>query len=98
MSAPKTEAQVVATTQGLGETLKADTPDCADGGAERKAFFTLQARAALRGIVVVASRDDRGVPEWIASLHAMCRAFGTLDELSAWLDRVEGRPRQGKSS
>lgn len=58
---------------------------------QHKLASTLRARAALRGIVVVGIQDDRGNPEWIASLYAMTKAFGSLDELSAWLDRVEGR-------
>lgn len=58
---------------------------------ERKQYATLQARAALRGIVLVESHDDCGRPEWLASFHAMTKAFSSLQELSAWLDRVEGR-------
>lgn len=58
---------------------------------QHKLASTLRARAALRGIVVVETQDDRGNPEWIASLYAMTKAFGSLDELGAWLDRVEGR-------
>lgn len=57
---------------------------------QHKLASTLRARAALRGIVVVETQDDRGNPEWIASLYAMTKAFGSLDELRAWLDRVEG--------
>ncbi len=58
---------------------------------ERKQYATLQARAALRGIVLVKSHTERGEVEYIASLHAMTKAFSSLQELSAWLDRVEGR-------
>lgn len=52
---------------------------------------TAIARAALRGIVLVESTDDRGRPEWIASWNAMTKAFDSLDAVNAWLDRVEGK-------
>lgn len=58
---------------------------------KQKRFATLQARAALRGIVLLESHDERGRPEWIASLHAMTRAFDSLDQVDSWLDRVEGK-------
>lgn len=52
---------------------------------------TAIARAALRGIVLIESTDDRGRPEWVATWNAMTKAFGSLAEVDAWLDRVEGR-------
>jgi len=60
---------------------------------QRKRYATLQARAAMRGIVLVESHTERGRPQWIASLHAMTRAFDSLDELDTWLCRVEGSKR-----
>lgn len=56
-----------------------------------KLTATLKARAALRGIVLVESSDDRGRPEYIATWNAMVKAFDSLDAVNAWLDRVEGR-------
>lgn len=56
-----------------------------------KLAATLKARAALRGIVLIESADDRGRPEYIATWNAMTKAFDSLDALSVWLDRVEGR-------
>lgn len=56
-----------------------------------KLVATHKARAALRGIVLIESSDDRGRPEYIASWNAMVKAFSSLDEVSAWLDRVEGK-------
>ncbi|MBT9491494.1 MAG: hypothetical protein IV107_03930 [Paucibacter sp.] len=58
---------------------------------DAKRLATAKARAALRGIVLVESLDDRGAPEWIASLHAMTKAFSSLDDLERWLDLVEGK-------
>lgn len=56
-----------------------------------KRVATARARGALRGIVLIESRDDRGQLEWIASLHAMTKAFSSLDDLERWLDRIEGK-------
>lgn len=58
---------------------------------QRKLFATCQARAALRGIVLVESHTEQGRSEWISSWHAMVKAFSSLDEVVAWLDRVEGK-------
>jgi hypothetical protein len=71
-----------------------DLPSAEDLEREaQKVWATAQARAALRGIVLVKSHDDRGRPEWIASYHALTRAFGSLEDVLAWLDRVEGKQR-----
>lgn len=56
----------------------------------RKRVATAKARAALLGIVVHELRADDGGPEWIATRWALTRAFRSVDELAAWLDRVEG--------
>lgn len=60
-------------------------------GIEFKPAATAVARAALRGIVLIESIDERGRPEWIASWNAMVKAFDTLAEVETWLDRVEGK-------
>ncbi|MEJ8850480.1 hypothetical protein [Variovorax rhizosphaerae] len=49
---------------------------------------TLQARAALRGVVVIRSTTDNGRPCWIATRWALTKQLDSLLELSAWLDRV----------
>ncbi|WP_457443788.1 hypothetical protein [Roseateles sp. P5_E4] len=58
---------------------------------DTKPFATAAARAALRGIVLIESTDERGRPEWIASWNAMVKAFLSLAEVELWLDRVEGK-------
>ena len=57
----------------------------------RKVFSTLQARAALGGIQPVESHMECGGVEYIASWNALTRAFATITEVEAWLDRVVGR-------
>lgn len=52
---------------------------------------TAIARAALRGIVLIESTDERGRPEWIASWNAMLKAFDSLEAVNSWLDMVEGK-------
>lgn len=56
-----------------------------------KYFATLQARAALRGYQLVESHMERGGVEYIVSKDSLTRAFSTLIEVNAWLDRVVGR-------
>lgn len=53
-----------------------------------KALLHQQARAALVGVTVHALHGDDGRPEYIATRWAMTKAHGSLEELSAWLDRV----------
>jgi hypothetical protein len=59
--------------------------------AQAKRQANAKARAALRGIVVHVSRDEKGSVEYIATRWALTKAFSgasALDELEAWLDRV----------
>ena len=58
---------------------------------EQKAFATVRAQAALRGIVVVQLRDDHGRPEWVASMGARTKAFSNLDDLARWVALVDGK-------
>lgn len=58
---------------------------------DSKSVATAAARAALCGIVLIESTDERGRPEWIVSWNALTKAFSTLTEVETWLDRVEGR-------
>lgn len=63
----------------------------AESMSQQKLFATLQARAALRGIVLVESHTETGSVEWIASKHAMTKAFSSLAEVDSWMLMVEGR-------
>ena len=56
-----------------------------------KALATCQARAALLGATLRALQDDAGRAEFIVSRWALTKCFGTLAEVEAWLDRVEGK-------
>ena len=51
-------------------------------------FATVQARAALAGIVLAATEDDHGRPLFVASRWAMTKAFCSLDEVEAWMDDI----------
>lgn len=66
-------------------TPGADTP-------QAKHFATLQARAALHGITLIQSTDDRDRPLYVASRWALTRDFDSLLAVSQWLDRVTGVP------
>lgn len=55
-----------------------------------KVEATLIARAALAGVVVTRIEADNGAPQWVASRWALTRAFDSLQQLGAWLDRVTG--------
>lgn len=55
-----------------------------------KAFATLQARAAMLGVALVRSTDDRGVEVFIASKWAMTRELASPDAVEAFLARMEG--------
>lgn len=56
--------------------------------ADAKRLATLKARAALAGVMVLDSKDETGRPEWVATRWALTKAFSSLDELAAWLDRI----------
>jgi hypothetical protein len=58
-----------------------------------KRLATARARAALRGVVVHAMPDDTGRPEYVVTQGPWTVALKSLDELEAWLDRIEGRRR-----
>jgi hypothetical protein len=63
------------------------TPD------QLKMLSTARARAALRGVVVHCMPDDTGSPEYVVTQGPWTVALKSLDELEAWLDRIEGRRR-----
>jgi len=56
-----------------------------------KAFATLQARAALAGVVLHRLEDDRGREVFVVSRWAMTRQLDSLQEVDAWLTRVTGK-------
>lgn len=56
-----------------------------------KRLATARARAALRGVIVHHLLDDAGRPEYVATQGPWTVSLRTLDELEAWLDRIEGR-------
>ena len=58
---------------------------------DRKRLATSQARAALRGVVLQAIDGDDGRLLFIASMHALTKAFDELAEVEAWLDKIEGK-------
>ena len=54
-------------------------------GCSTKMFATLQARAALAGVQLVRSDDDRGREVFCASHGALTKRFETLAEVEDWL-------------
>ncbi|MEO8022098.1 hypothetical protein [Polaromonas sp.] len=56
-----------------------------------KRYATMQARAALAGVTLQRIEDDRGREVFIVSRWAMTREIATLDDVEAWLARIEGR-------
>lgn len=57
---------------------------------EQKLFSTVQATAALAGIVLHRIDGDFGRPCYIATRWALTKHFETLAEVEAWLARVTG--------
>lgn len=58
---------------------------------EGKAFQNLRAAAALKGIALIATTDDRERPMYVASRWALCKSFDSLDAVGVWLEFVTGR-------
>lgn len=56
-----------------------------------KAFATLRARAALQGVTLYRTEDERGIERFIVSKWALTRELTDLQAVEAWLDRLEGR-------
>ena len=57
-----------------------------------KRLATAKARAALREIALHSTDSDDGRALYVASMHALCKAFDDLSEVEAWLDRI-GAPK-----
>jgi hypothetical protein len=72
--------------------VSAAAEQCAVAVAESpKAFATTQARAALVGVTLYRTEDDRGRRAYIVSKWALTRELPTLEAVEEWLDRVVGR-------
>ena len=75
----------LAATTGQNQTFEATAQD------SRKAFATLQARAALAGVSLVRMQDDRGAEVFIASKWALTKELATLAEVEQLLVRIGGQ-------
>jgi hypothetical protein len=56
-----------------------------------KAFATAQARAALLGVTLYRSKDDRGRRVYVVNKGPWARELPTLEAVEEWLDRAVGR-------
>ncbi len=61
------------------------------GKLETKQLATLQARAALAGIVLNPIDDDAGRQVFILSRGELTKQLDSPDAVSVWLDRVNGK-------
>jgi hypothetical protein len=55
-----------------------------------KELDTTRARCALAGVALHVTDDGRGQTIYTVSRWALSRTFESLDDVSAWLDRVTG--------
>lgn len=55
-----------------------------------KKLSTLTAKACLCGVVLHCIEDDYGAPLFVASKWSLTRQMSSLEEVSAWLDRIGG--------
>lgn len=60
-----------------------------------KIFCTLQARAALAGVVLHQLEGDDGRPLYVATRRVVTRQFCDLNAVGAWLDRIAGKLAAG---
>jgi hypothetical protein len=58
-----------------------------------KLYATLQAKAALLGVSLIRSEDERGHEVFIVSKWAMCRQLSNSDEVALLLNRMAGESR-----
>jgi len=56
-----------------------------------KQFATLQARAALAGVILYRVDDDHGDEVFVVSRWALTRELRSLEEVEEWLDLATGR-------
>lgn len=59
--------------------------------SEAKTFVTLQARAALQGVILHQCHDDRDRPVYIVSRWNLTRELHSLEEVDRWIARLEGK-------
>jgi hypothetical protein len=59
--------------------------------ADDRRFKDLRARACLRGVEVYVLDDDCGRPCFIATKWACTAHFSNLDDLAAWVQKVDGK-------
>jgi hypothetical protein len=64
--------------------------DSARADADRKAFTTLQAKAALRGVALIRCFDEAGQQVFLASRWNLTRQFATLANVEAFLAAMGG--------
>jgi hypothetical protein len=69
---------------------KHSTAIVAPPGDDGKLLATLRARAALAGITLYESTDDRDDRTYVVSRWALTRQLDSLDAVAAWLDQVTG--------
>ena len=58
--------------------------------AEAKTFATLQARAALQGVSLVRSTDDRERPVFVASKWSLTRQLDSVEAVEQFLRQIGG--------
>lgn len=56
-----------------------------------KRYSTARARMARLAGALHRIEDDRGATVWIATRFAFTREFRCIEDVEAWLDRMEGR-------
>ena len=57
-------------------------------GDDQKRLATACARAALAGVILYATENDRGKPVFIVTRAAVTRELHSLETTEAWLDAV----------
>lgn len=65
---------------------------------DAKRLSTAAARCALNGITMRRIEADAGGHEFVCSKWSLTRRFASLDELEAWLERVDGRTASGEAA
>lgn len=62
-----------------------------DFPADAKRLANLRARAALQGVELHVTTDDRGMPLYCGVKWAMCKHMHSLDDVAEWVQRIDGR-------
>lgn len=85
------EAPADGTARGFKTQSTTDSGDSTSVGAARKQLANAQARAALKGAVLVQIEGDDGRPVYILSLGDWLREFTQLLAVENVLQRMESR-------